>query len=107
MSNIDSLGERVQREFPEARVVKTLNTINCELMVDHGRLAGGVHSVFVSGNDGDAKATVTGLLHELSHTDVIDLGDITTARGPEMYLPLWLRLMSSLGTAEFSIRVVR
>lgn len=107
VANTDSLGERVQRAFPAARVVKTLNTINCELMVDPARLAGGEHSVFVSGNDPDAKATVTTLLGDLGHTDVIDLGDITTARGPEMYLALWLRLMLALGTAEFSLRVVR
>jgi predicted dinucleotide-binding enzyme len=107
VANSDSLGEQVQRQFPDARVVKTLNTMNCELMVDPSRLAGGAHSVFVSGNDPDAKRTVTGLLHDLGHSDVIDLGDITTARGPEMYLPLWLRLMHAVGTSEFSIRVVR
>lgn len=107
LANTDSLGEQVQRAFPEARVVKTLNTVNCELMVDPGRLAGGAHSVFVSGDDADAKVVVTSLLHELGHTDVIDLGDITTARGPEMYLALWLRLMQALGTVEFSVRVVR
>lgn len=107
LANTDSLGEQVQRAFPEARVVKTLNTVNCELMVDPGRLAGGAHSVFVSGDDADAKVVVTSLLHELGHADVIDLGDITTARGPEMYLSLWLRLMQALGTVEFSVRVVR
>lgn len=107
LANTDSLGEQVQRAFPEARVVKTLNTVNCELMVDPGRLAGGAHSVFVSGDDADAKVVVTSLLHELGHADVIDLGDITTARGPEMYLALWLRLMQALGTVEFSVRVVR
>lgn len=107
LANTDSLGEQVQRAFPEARVVKTLNTVNCELMVDPGRLAGGAHSVFVSGDDADAKVVVTSLLHELGHADVINLGDITTARGPEMYLALWLRLMQALGTVEFSVRVVR
>jgi predicted dinucleotide-binding enzyme len=63
--------------------------------------------VFVSGNDTDAKATVTELLASFGHTDVIDLGDISTARGPEMYLPLWLRMMGALGTAEFNLRIVR
>lgn len=107
VANIDSLGEQVQRHFAGARVVKSLNTLNCELMVDPRRLGGGSHTVFVSGNDPDAKAVVVRLLQDFGHTDVIDLGDISTARGPEMYLPLWLRLMQSLGTAEFSIRVVR
>jgi predicted dinucleotide-binding enzyme len=88
-------------------VVKTLNTMNARLMVDPARLAGGDHSVFVSGDDPKAKAVVTGLLKELGHLDVIDLGDITTARGAEMLLPLWLRLFAALGTPEFNIKVVR
>jgi hypothetical protein len=70
-------------------------------------LEDGDHTVFVSGNDAVAKVAVTSLLASLGHTDVIDLGDITTARGTEMYLSLWVRLMSTLGTAQFSIKVVR
>ena len=106
VKDTDSLGEQIQRAFPDARVVKTLNTLTAELMVDPGKL-GAESTVFVSGDDAAAKTTVTGLLAALGHTDVIDLGDIATARGPEMYLPLWLRLMGSLGTAGFNIRVVR
>ncbi|GAA3403970.1 NADPH-dependent F420 reductase [Pseudarthrobacter polychromogenes] len=105
--NTDSLAERIQRAFPGARVVKTLNTMNAGLMVDPRRLAGGDHSVFLSGDDPDAKTVVRGLLEELGHRDVIDLGDITTARGAEMLLPLWLRLYSALGTPNFNIKVVR
>ena len=63
--------------------------------------------MFVSGDDADAKRLVTALLTELSHRDVIDLGGIETARGTEMWLPLWLRLMGALGTAEFNLKVVR
>ena len=87
-------------------MVKALNTLNADLMVDPA-LAGGDHSVFVSGNDADAKATVTALLESFGHTDVIDLGDITTARGTEMLLPVWLRLMGALGTAAFNFKIVR
>ena len=105
--NTDSLGERIQRSFPDARVVKTLNTMNAGLMVDPGRLAGGDHSVFVSGDDAEAKETVTGLLQELGHRDIVDLGDITTARGAEMMMPVWLRLYSVLGTLDFNFRIVR
>lgn len=105
--NDGSLGEQVQAAFPGARVVKTLNTMNANVMVDPRGLADGDHSVFVCGNDADAKAAVTALLHELGHTDVIDIGDITSARGTEMYLPLWLRVMGALGTVEFNIKVVR
>jgi hypothetical protein len=102
----DSLGEQIQRTFPEARVVKTLNTMNATLMVRPQEL-GEDSSVFVSGNDASAKETVTALLQSFGHRDVIDLGDITTARGAEMVLPIWVRLMRSLGTATFNFKVVR
>lgn len=105
--NTDSLGEQIQRAFPEARVVKSLNTMNAELMARPGRLADGDHSVFVSGEDADAKRTVRELLEQMGHTDVIDLGGIETARGAEMVLPLWLRLCGSLGHFEFNFKIVR
>lgn len=105
--NTESLAERIQQSFPDARVVKTLNTMNAGLMADPGRLADGDHSVFVSGDDPEAKKTVMGLLEALGHRDIIDLGDITTARGAEMMLPLWLRLFGVLGTADFNFKVVR
>ncbi|MFJ5862415.1 NADPH-dependent F420 reductase [Pseudarthrobacter sp. NPDC092439] len=105
--NTDSLGEQLQRAFPDARVVKTLNTMNAAIMVDPGSVAGGDHSVFLSGNDDDAKGVVRGLLGEFGHRDIIDLGDITTARGTEMVLPLWLRLWGALGHADFNFKVAR
>lgn len=103
----ESLGERIQQAFAGARVVKTLNTMNAGLMVDPRRLAGGDHLVFVSGDDAEAKRVVTGLLESLGHRDIIDLGDITTARGAEMVLPLWLRLFGALGTPDFNFKIVR
>lgn len=107
VKDTDSLGEQIQAAFPEARVVKALNTLTAELMVHPERVGGGQHTVFVSGNDPAAKATVIGLLEEFGHTDVIDLGDISTCRGTEMFLPLWLRIMGSLGTPMFNVKVVR
>ena len=106
VKDTDSLGEQVQRAFPQARVVKTLNTLTAELMV-HPKNLGQESSVFVSGNDAAAKATVTELLESFGHTDVIDLGDISTARGTEMLLPVWLRLMGAFGTAAFNFKIVR
>jgi len=106
VKDTDSLGEQVQRAFPQARVVKTLNTLTAELMVRPKNL-GQESSVFVSGNDAAAKATVTELLESFGHTDVIDLGDISTARGTEMLLPVWLRLMGAFGTAAFNFKIVR
>jgi predicted dinucleotide-binding enzyme len=105
--NTDSLAELIQRAHPDARVVKALNTMNASLMVHPGTLADGDHTVFVCGDDEDAKATVTALLRELGHTDVLDLGGLDAARGTEMVLPLWVRLMQQLGTVHFQLKVVR
>lgn len=107
VSNTDSLGEQIQRRFPQARVVKTLNTMTASLMVDPCRLAEGQHTVFLSGNDPQAKAQVSELLRSFGWEDIFDLGDISTARGVEMYLPLWLRMFRTLGTAVINIKVVR
>jgi 8-hydroxy-5-deazaflavin:NADPH oxidoreductase len=102
----DSLAEMIQRAHPDARVVKSLNTMNNSLMVDPQRL--GEHTtVFVSGDDAEAKATVTALLRQLGHGDIIDLGGIETARGPEMWLPLWIRINLALGGNDFNIKIVR
>ena len=107
VKDTDSLGEQLKSAFPETRVVKTLNTLNADLMAHPEELADGELTVFVAGNDADAKRVVIALLAQLRHRDVIDLGDITAARGVEMWLPLWLRLMGALGTAKFSLRIVR
>ncbi len=106
VKDTDSLGEQVQRAFPEARVVKSLNTLNATLMVDPGLLPEPT-TVFLSGNDPDAKSTVATLLGEFGWSDILDLGDITTARGPEMWLPLWLRIMGPVGGPQFNLRIVR
>ena len=63
--------------------------------------------MFISGDDAGAKALVVSLLESFGHDDVIDLGGIETARGTEMVLPLWLRLMNALGTPHFNLKVVR
>jgi 8-hydroxy-5-deazaflavin:NADPH oxidoreductase len=107
VSNTDSLGEQIQRRFPEAKVVKTLHTMNAYLMVDPAQLAEADHTVFVSGNDTDAKVKVAELLQSFSWTDIIDLGDITTARGTEMVLPIWLRLFGALQKPVFNFKIVR
>ena len=103
----DSLAEQIQRAFPSTRVVKALNTINCNVMVDAGRLPG-EHATFVSGNDVEAKQKVTEILRDwFGWKQVLDLGDITTARGTEAYLMFWLRLWGALGTPDFNIQIVK
>jgi len=106
--NVDSLAERIQSEFPDSRVVKGLNTMNAKVMVNPESIHG-EHNVFLSGNNGDAKKLVASLLNEMGWTDrkIIDLGDITTARGTEMLLPLWLRLYGAFGNADFNFHIAR
>ncbi len=108
VSNTDSLGEQIQSRFPQARVVKALNTMNCEVMVDPGKLPG-EHDVFLCGEDADGKRQVTELLESFGWPSerIRDLGGIASARGPEMYVPLWIRLWGALGTGHFNIAVVR
>jgi len=108
VSNTDSLGERIQRAFPDSKVVKSLNTMSCDVMVEPA-LVPGDHVVFVSGDDAGAKEEVTALLGSFGWPPdrVIDLGGIETARGPEQYLPLWLRLYGALGTGAFNIAIAR
>jgi hypothetical protein len=106
--NDDSLGEQIQRALPDTRVVKSLNTLNVVVQVDPNSLAGGDHHIFMSGNDAAAKEQVARSLEDwYGWTNIIDLGDITTARGPEMMMPVWLRLMASLGTPAFNFKIVR
>jgi predicted dinucleotide-binding enzyme len=104
--NHDCVAEQIQREFPDARVVKSLNTVTAALMVDPAAVPGD-HSMFVSGDDDGAKSQVTELLGELGWPAerVIDLGGIDAARGQEMYLPLWLRLFGAAGTPMVNVEL--
>lgn len=104
--NTDSMGESLQRALPRTRVVKTLNTVNCKLMVEPSRVPG-EHVLFVSGNDAGAKRLVRAVLESWGWRDIIDLGDITSARATEQLLPVWLRLWGVLGTTDFNFAVAR
>lgn len=106
--NDDSLAERIQAAHPQARVVKALNTVNAGVMVDPSRVPG-THAIFVCGDDEAAKTQVIGLLEAFGWPaeSIVDLGDLTAARGTEMYLPLWLRLMKTLDSTEFNISIAR
>ncbi len=107
VTNTDSLGEQIQREFPDTHVVKALNTVTASVMVDPQQVAGGDHHVFVCGNDEAAKAAVTILLKEFGWRHFIDLGDITNARATEAMLPLWVRLYGTLGSGLFNFKIVQ
>lgn len=103
--NANSLGEEVQKAAPSAKVVKTLNTVNCEVMVDPAK--GGNPSMFVCGNDVNAKKQVSDLLKTLGWQDIIDIGDITKSRGTEMLMHLWMNLFGVFGTPHFGWKIVR
>jgi predicted dinucleotide-binding enzyme len=107
-STSDSLGEQAQRLLSRSHVVKALNHVTAALMVDPKRVGGGDHDALICGNDPGAKARVADMLQAwFGWARVVDLGDITGSRAMEHYLALWLRLMGSLGTPEFSLRVVK
>ncbi len=108
--NDNSLGEVIQNALPETKVVKALNTLTCSLMVAPNKIANGDHNIFICGNDKDAREKVNQFLEEnfnWKKENIIDLGDITNARGTEQLLPLWIRLMGTFGTAEFNFKIVK
>ena len=107
VSNTDSLGEQIQRAFPQVKVVKTLNTVTANIMVYPRQVANGDHHIFVNGNDAQAKRQVTDILKSFGWIHILDLGDITAARGTEMYLPIWLRLWGALGTGMFNVKIMK
>src|SRR5690606_3906190 len=106
--NTNSLGEEIQKTFPKVKVVKTLNTMWCGLMVNPAMINGGDHHVFVSGNDALAKEEVKGILKSFGwqEKNILDLGDITSARGTEMFLPLWLRIWGATNNGAFNLKIV-
>jgi predicted dinucleotide-binding enzyme len=104
--NTDSLGETIQRAFPDAHVVKTLCTVNAKVMVDPARLPG-AHVIFLSGNDAAAKQAARDMLASFGWKEIIDLGPIESARAQEMMMPMWLRLWGHLGTLDFNWMLTR
>jgi predicted dinucleotide-binding enzyme len=105
--NTDSLGEQVQREFPDARVVKVFNTVNCDVMVQPSLIPGD-HTLFICGNDAEAKSQVKTWICEWfawKNNSFFDLGDITGSRGMEMWMPIWLRMFGILGHPHFNLQI--
>jgi 8-hydroxy-5-deazaflavin:NADPH oxidoreductase len=107
VKDTDSPGEVLQRAFPTVRLVKTLNSTMAALMVNPKMVGNGDHAVFLSGNDPQAKAQVAQLLREFGWDDILDLGDISTARGAEMMLSIGHAVMRALSPAEIAFKVVR
>ncbi len=106
--NTHSLGEEIQNTFPEVKVVKSLNTMWCGLMVNPSLIGNGEHQVFICGNDEEAKKTIKILLQSFGWKEnyILDLGDISGARATEMYLPLWLRIWGATKNGTFNFKLV-
>jgi 8-hydroxy-5-deazaflavin:NADPH oxidoreductase len=108
INNDNSLGEEIQKLFPDTKVVKALNTMWCGLMVNPAMIGNADHTTFICGNDADAKTIVKDVLKSFGwfEKNILDLGDITNARGTEMYLPLWVRIFGATQNGAFNIKVV-
>ncbi|WP_418958959.1 NADPH-dependent F420 reductase [Streptomyces tritici] len=102
-----SLGEQIQEAFPLTPVVKTLCTMDSTAMTAPGALDG-ASTVFLSGDDAEAKRTTGRLLTDLGwpESSQLDIGGITTARGQEHFAFLFMGIAGGLGSHTFNIKVV-
>jgi predicted dinucleotide-binding enzyme len=107
VANTDSVGEQIQREFPNVKVVKGFNTLTSDMMVAPEKVAG-EHNLFMAGDD-DAKQQFVATAGEFGWPAerIIDLGGIDAARGMEMFLALWVRLYQAVGDRFFNIAVLK
>lgn len=106
LTNTNSLGEEVQKLLPQTHVVKTLNIVNCEVMIDAEK-CGGDATMFVAGNNSEAKREVEKILQQFGWKDIIDLGDIKHSRSTEMMLPVWLSVYMATHNGYFGFKVVK
>jgi hypothetical protein len=109
LSNTNSLGEEIQKNFPGSKVVKTLNTMWCGLMVNPSMIGNGDHVNYLCGNDQSSKTAVKDLLKKFGWKEdsLVDLGDITNSRGTEALLPIWLRVWAVTKTGAFNFKIVK
>lgn len=110
LNNSTSLGEEIQKALTGAKIVKTLNTVNCNVMVNPKLINSGDHTLFICGNDVDAKNNVRHFLIDTfgwKAENLVDLGGIQSARGMEAYVPFWVIIMQATGSPMFNIKVVK
>jgi 8-hydroxy-5-deazaflavin:NADPH oxidoreductase len=103
----ESLGEKIQSALPDVQVVKAFNTTNANVQIDPRSVAGGDHHLFIAGNDAAAKKQVGKIAQEYGWQNILDLGDIKSARGMEMILPIWIKIMGTVGTSKFNFKIAR
>jgi predicted dinucleotide-binding enzyme len=110
LHNSSSLGEEIQKLLPGAYVVKALNTVTSNLMVNPKLVNNGDHHLFVCGNNADAKNKVKHFLVDTfgwKPDNLLDLGSIESARTTEAYVPFWVSMMQAMGSPMFNVKVVR
>lgn len=106
LSERTSVGAEIQKAFPEALVVKAFNTISAPVMVDPSQIPG--VQLLIAGNSAEAKAKVTALAKdEFAWQEVVDLGDISAARGTEHLMPLWLTLYVQANSPLVALKIIR
>lgn len=105
VANTDSIGEQIQRKFPEVRVVKALNTLNLSVMLAPQKLSG-PSDLFIAGDDAAAKAEVVAFLKSFGWETIHDLGGIIASRGLEMAVVFWASLYGKIGHGTFNFRIV-
>lgn len=107
--NTWSLGEEIQKQLPAAHVVKALNTVTANLMVDANRVNNGHHNLFICGNDKDAKQRVKDFLADNFNWRkelILDMGAIETSRLTEAIVPFWVGVMQVEKTPMFNYLIV-
>ena len=102
----DSLGERVQRMLPSAKVIKCFNIVNNQTMTNP-RMKDGLADMVICGNDESAKQQVAEFLREFGWGEPIDIGGIDGARWLEAYVALWVRLAVKLGDWGVAAKFLR
>jgi 8-hydroxy-5-deazaflavin:NADPH oxidoreductase len=100
----DSLGERIQRLIPDTYVVKGLNTVVAEVMINP-RLSGGEPDMFIAGDSDEAKQAVASLLGEFGWP-VIDMGGIENARWLEALSLAWVVYSHRTGKTHHAFKLV-
>jgi 8-hydroxy-5-deazaflavin:NADPH oxidoreductase len=100
----DSLGERVQRLIPDAYVVKGLNIVQADVMINP-TLTGGAPDMFIAGDSEEAKQTVTNLLEEFGWP-VIDMGGIESARWLEALSLAWVVYSHRTGKTHHAFKLI-
>ena len=105
ISGEDSLGERVQRALPDAKVVKAFNTIGNPYFVDP-RFSEGQPTMLIAGDDEGAKRTVGDLLAGFGWSDVVDLGGIEGARELEAICIAWVKIGGRRGSWDHGFKLL-